>query len=857
MKNKQFSIKMSDYFQLNKPEYAYLKLTPSTSVKNNKASDVAGIINGVYIDIIERFKKHNKGFSYSTNSKVSFIIDITKDNASFYMIIPKLHLKEFNQKLTETFGKITIEEVNNIAAIKRSCTKYSLSYAKDDSLSLCVDKRDNDLLSANLSVMDILQDDDRVTIMYNFLPQSKLTLNSWKNYHADMMKQYNDGKCLDKTFTLNKVLLSIGSLIFNTIDIIINSIQWCFGGNDNNEDLMKRLVPVQELTNATKKKENAEIINTQIMLFSQSKDECREKDNAKTLINTFSTVGEKADNKLIAKKIIDKSKKEKKSIGIKKRHKANIVNEESINEIKDEVVDFNTYDYNCDINKMSCEEIGSNCISLAGKSLIEEHNLEAIQHNETIIPEELQGGKVIYGTNTFRGKTTTVTTSTDEDAACMPELIMAKMGGGKTSSFENKGVDAVTSGEGLISIDFIKNCEMSDNILRNIDKDKAVVIDFSDYMCKEGFGFNEINMIRDMSSAMSRYECAILQNAQITQFIDNLGEEEFSASMGRYLDAACTAVLIHEDKGIKDVVKCLECYETRGQYVEMLEMFALEMPEEYRELVYEDISALEELNEYKKVNKSKKKKDDKADSNADEMEVAGTNISKISGIISRISMLKKNPSLKFMYIRSPKNNINLAELMQQGKAIFFKLPQHKFSSPTVKNIMVSYLFSKIMIASEIRSTVYANEKLRIVHVLCDEIQQAKGSYTNVSEMAFQMRKFRVKLVLSTHNFKKIAPIKDILIDAGASIIMLRGSSVKDFEVMQDEFAKFGFTKDDLISLSHTDKYKALCLIATRKGRHGCIVEMPKPVKNKIELQNIIEVDFTKKDKIIEEVKEAN
>ena len=47
-----------------------------------------------------------------------------------------------------------------------------------------------------------------------------------------------------------------------------------------------------------------------------------------------------------------------------------------------------------------------------------------------------------------------------------------------------------------------------------------------------------------------------------------------------------------------------------------------------------------------------------------------------------------------MYIRSPKNNINLAELMQQGKAIFFKLPQNRFSSPLVKNIMVSYLFSK-------------------------------------------------------------------------------------------------------------------------------------------------------------------
>ena len=112
-----------------------------------------------------------------------------------------------------------------------------------------------------------------------------------------------------------------------------------------------------------------------------------------------------------------------------------------------------------------------------------------------------------------------------------------------------------------------------------------------------------------------------------------------------------------------------------------------------------------------------------------------------------------------------------------------------------------------------------------------------------------MRKFRVKLILSTHNFKKIEPIKDILIDAGSSIMMLRGSSVKDFEVLKDEFNKFGFDKEDLISLSHTDKYKALCLIATKRGRYGCIVELPKPVKNKIELNNVVEVDFSKEEAV--------
>ena len=837
MRNKQTSIKISDYFQINKPEYTYLKLIPNTSIKNNKACDIAKIINDIYVNINERFKRKNKGFSYDVPAKVSFIVDINKDNASFYLLVPNLHIKEFNQKLTEVFGKITIEKVDSIKGIRKDCTRYGLSYAKDDSLSLCIDKRDNDLLSANLSVMDILKDDDRITILYNFMPQNKMALNSWKQYHINMMKHYQEGKSLDKSITFNKVMITIGSLLFDTIDTLINSVRWAFGQNESNEDLMKRLVPVQELTKETKEKEDAKILRTQIMICSESKDLSREKENAKVMINTFSAVGNGADNKLVAKKIVNK--KSNKSIGIKKRYSTNIVKEEIKEKV--EYIDIENFSIETEICKMSCDEVGGNFIALPGKTIIEEHKLEATQHNETKVPEELQGGKVRYGTNIYRGHATTITTSTNEDANCMPELTVAKMGGGKTSKFENNGVDAVNNGDGLIVIDFIKNCEMSDNIIRNIDKDKVVVINFADFMCQEGFGFNEINMIRDMNNAMSRYECAILQNAQITQFIDSLGDEEFSASMGRYLDAACSAVLIHEDKGIKDVVRCLEDFRIRSDYMDMLREFKEELPEQYQELIEEDLNALEELNEYREVKVSGKK--------TGKLELSGTAINKISGIISRISMLKKNPALKFMYIRSPKNNINLSELMQQGKAIFFKLPQNRFSSPHVKNIMVSYLFSKIMIASEIRSEVYKNEPLRTVHVICDEIQQARGSFTNIGEMCYQMRKFRVKLILSTHNFQKIAPIKDILIDAGASIIMLRGSSVKDFDVLKDEFAKFGFTREDLISLSHTKEYKALCLIATTSGRHGCIVKLPKPVKNKIELQNVIDVDFKSKEKI--------
>ena len=854
MKKKQYSMKMSDYFQLNRPDYVYLKLIPSTSVKNNKACDIAGIINGTYVDVVKRFKKQNKGFSYTLPHKVSFVVDINKDNASFYMIVPRLHVKEFTQKLTEAFGKITIDEVDGITGIRKDCTKYSLEYARDDSLSIAIDRRDNDLLSANLSVMDILQDGDRVTILYNFLPTRKMELASWRNYHNEMMRKYKNGKSLDKTFTAERAVFTALNVLYSTIEVIESSMQWFATGKENNNNSRKRIIPMNDLTKASLKKEDAEILKTQIFVMSQSVDKDRESENAKALVNTFSVVGDKQDNRFIAKKIDDKKtknigikkKKKSNSIGIVKRHKLNKIDDkvviEEVEEIpQEDCIDFGSYNFDCEdsINKMSCEEVGGNLIALAGKTLIEEYGLDAIQHNETKIPEELQCGNAVYGTNTFRGKDTVVTTSIDEDANCMPVVVMAKMGGGKTSFFENQGVNVVGNGEGLISIDFIKNCEMSDNIIRNIDKDKVIEINFADYMCQEGFGFNEFSMIRKNDNPMSIYECAVLQNAQITQFIDSLGDEEFSASMGRYLDAACTAVLIHEHKSIRDIVRCLEDWKVREKYMKHLSEFKNLMPEEYRELIDEDLTALEELNEYKKVKNGSE----------DSVKLAGTNTSKIAGIISRIAMLKKNPALKFMYVRGTKNNINLTELMQQGKAIFFKMPQSRFSSTVSKNVIVSYLFSKIEIAGLIRAEVYGEENLRTVNVICDEVQQARDSFNNIGSICNQLRKFRTKLILSAHGWKNIAPIRDDLINAGATIMMLKGSSVKDFEVMRGEFEKFGFTQDDLISLSHTPKYKALCLIATKQGRYGCIVELPKPVKNKIELKNVVGVDFENKQKV--------
>lgn len=191
--NKEYKISLDTFFKLERKEYVYLKLISNTSVRNFKTNEIAAMVNKEYKDVLSRFKREAKGFSYELPTKLSFIMDITKNNSDFYILVSKAFAKELSQKLTEVFGKITIEEVQCIKDIDVNCTKYSLEYAKDDSLSLKVDRKDNSLLNANLGIMDILESDDRITVVYNFMPQSKWNLKAWSSYHQDMIEKYKSG----------------------------------------------------------------------------------------------------------------------------------------------------------------------------------------------------------------------------------------------------------------------------------------------------------------------------------------------------------------------------------------------------------------------------------------------------------------------------------------------------------------------------------------------------------------------------------------------------------------------------------------------------------------------------------------
>lgn len=122
-------------------------------------------------------------------------------------MIPKIFQNQFKTKFKEIWKNIEIKEVDNIPIDINSCTKFDLHYKYDDSLSLAVDKRNNDLLNANMTIVNMLEENEEVGIFYNFIPTSERESNYFRsNTYNNSIKKYKNGDNLKK-LKISKIFL--------------------------------------------------------------------------------------------------------------------------------------------------------------------------------------------------------------------------------------------------------------------------------------------------------------------------------------------------------------------------------------------------------------------------------------------------------------------------------------------------------------------------------------------------------------------------------------------------------------------------------------------------------------------------
>lgn len=772
---KEQSIKLSEYFKIIKPKYKYIQVIPHKSLRNNTSSNIAKAIAHTYKAINKRIRIESKKLIVEASFKISYIIDIKNNNANFYFLVPIQYTNIIIEKIKEIWGKATIKEVELIEPISLESDLYQLSYKKEDAMSLIVDKKSNEPLNSILSTMDIMKDDDRITIVYNFMPNSQL---GWLDRYNSTIDKIKDSKSILKRQVSTEYIIRAGILgIVGLLDGFLGVLNDFLGGKstDDKNSLYKSILGVleqqKELSPATKKKKEQTILNTQIGVYSYSKDDTRRDNNALGVCQSYRVLDD--DNELIYKKVKTKSR------------------------------DIEEYDIKTEVNTSSTDEI-SNFIQLPGRMLLKQFGIKHINIEENLVPKILQEGYLSLGTNTFRGNEVKAYIENEYNQGNLPLVLIGSQGSGKSEYIKNIAKNCIDNKEGVIILDFIKSCNLSDSVAKITPKDKLIKLNLANEKDIQGLGYNEMKIEGGMSS-FRKLDLASMQTQQIMNLVDAISiGDPLSSRMRRYLSSASKVVFCQGYNSLKDVINCLENHNKRKDFINGLE-------KDLKSYLEDELNTLEELNEYSKASKENQMR-----------EVIGTNSSKIEHILDRVSMLREDFKMKYMYDKNCGDNINLIDAMEKGKVVIIQMKEDDFPTKMIKNILITYWISKVWLTSQIRGGM-SDKPLR-TNFIIDEIFQAPTSLNMMSYIIPQSRKFGLHTILSTQYIKQLDTVFESLEASGSSFMLLKGANEDDFNHFKNKLE--GFEYEDLRDM---EQYHSLNLINYCNGYASFITKLPKPI----------------------------
>lgn len=639
IKKKTESIKLSKYIEIQKAEYTHIQVIPSKSCRNTNTDKILVLANTMYKKLDRLIRIENKKLIITSKLKLSYYIHITKRCTEFYFIVPTVFYSQVKTKLSETWKNVEIKKVNALPININDCTKYQLSYKLNDVLSLNVDKRSNSLLNANLSVLEILQDDEAVGIFYNFIPMSQKEQNYFKISSQEALNNFRKGINLKKS--KNIVDLGVISLKF-LVDFINGLLNAFLSAPKNSHNIIN---PVEKTTSSsTQRKAKSDIIKTQAIICAKSDEKEREKQLCTTTFNTFTSLN--GDNELEMEEV-------KKNIDIYKD------------------------DIKVKYNYTSTLESGK-FVNVAGKDIIEQH--KNIKHNKLLelrAPKCLEDGEVRIGEVKHKDDKQMTYYSTDEQMKRLGRVLLGPMGAGKDYYMTNMAKDIIKVDRGLIVLDYIDKCQLADNIKAITPIDRVIEINCANPKQLQSFAYDEYKY-NDSDKEVDKIDICMQKAQQYNMLLDTINDinSTLTPRMLRYLNAASTIVFrVNQYSSFKDIIDVLKNPTKRNNIISLL-------PASAKELLQDEIDDLEELS----------KRDKKGNiENAD---------SKIDGILDRISKLKSSSIYtKLSYISESTNNIDFIKAINEGKVILIKIPAKRFSK-TMRSLLATFFLQKVWIAKE-------------------------------------------------------------------------------------------------------------------------------------------------------------
>lgn len=778
-------------FKIIKPDYVYIKLKPNNSIKNNNTHLLARTISNMYKSILQQINREDekvfrifkrtygiptKG-TWKRTGKVSYYVYMEKEKIEFYFIIPAHYYKVMKERISGVWQGITVEKVDDIPQFSEDATKYQMVYEKEDGLSLTTNRTDNDLLTASLNVVDLMEEGDKAGIFYNFIPMSQ---NGFKYSYESTIQKVKDGQPTDR----NKLgLMYVIKMGVSLLDSLIKEVSEAVAGKSIKKDasvmegIIERLNGDKQVTESTKKKIKGQILQTQILVFAESKNKAvvTQRSYANAISQGFDVIS--GDNRMIKETYVGKFKWQDTQIAGAK------------------------------INKLWDEEVQS-MISLPGRELLDKYPfMEKVETQETQLPKDLQTGVMCIGETTFRGHRQKAYLTEDDDHKKLATLLVGPSRAGKSNLITHLCIDAIENDECVIIIDYIKKCELSSDVAKCFPKEKVLEISVNDIENMQGLGYNEVG---HSDNPFYQYDNAKRQTSNTLALVNAINDGKsqnscLSSKMERYLESACLAVYI-TGGSIKDVFGVLLNHKTRHDFIKKVPKAHLVYMQDY-------IDGLKELDE----------RDSKG-------VVVGTKTQ--ASIIDRLNVLKRNTYMELMLKKGTENNINLVEEMQKNQVIIISMPEAMFPTKGDKDVLVTYWVTKIWLALQVRADKYNEKDYKKVNLVIDELVQVEGAQRFLASLLLFIAKFGMKPILSCHEIGQLKHMKEDLKGANASYMFIAGCVKDNYTEMKDELLPF--TAEDMLNLK---RYHSMNYVKTKDGYARFITELPDKVEYRIKKTN--------------------
>lgn len=785
--------------------YITLKIIPDlTIMEGQKTYFIAKTIHTFLNEDVMKILKKQEGYSTKIKKecKFSFLIDMKNDNVSFYLVVPEDYLNQTKEKLYEVFPQCKLEHIENYDLPKENRfsipnehkfkrkPKYttdlvcqSLEYKFNDVLSLNIESSLSNLEEL-ISNHNWLDEDDNVVVIYNFTPFEKKDFDKKKSrfsYFIQQNQDVNQSDLLNDKMCLEYISDKMCNTMMKGLDFVSDTLCGIMGEyNDIIDERSNRpKIDVYNVCNLfTREKFNCPKLATEIVVLSKSKDKARRIQNMECIVNSYDNLS--LENTLVPK--------------VTSRP--------------------NLYDLNFGNkrNIMSLKEI-SKFLLLPYKAILEENNsIDQIKVKQSKSMKFLENGVFNLGTHSFRDFVKNLYIPGDYNSESLAYMPIAPQGSGKTTFLVNLIVNAIKKKQSNVLIDYIKNCELSEIVIKHMGSTKPIIIDAEDVSKLISMQFNEYDV--PVCASITLLASSIDFKAEATENIINaLNDVPLTANMSNLIYSACRIVYVKSGRGIGEFIEFLTNHIYRAELINEVKDV------DYKNVVFnkqmaEALNVVEQLNEYTT------EKDD--DGNKYKV-LSGTNFNKINGIMARINRIKKSFLLSNMLYDCPQ--MDFVKLLNEGRTIIVRLPEHIVSADE-KNVISTFISMKTILATIKRGGEF-EQPLR-TNLWIDEVYQVPTVENIIYKYLSQLRKYGLKVILTVHRLSQLnnKKFQAELLGSGASFSLLAGC--KDIQIKDFEDRLKDFTYEDVYNLK---PYTALHLLhSVKDGDWVGVTQLPPALK---------------------------